>query len=240
MIKKENYSAVAKVLSVGGVSGVIICVFYLVITVIYVVTGMLEGSIEEKLGHIGYHTEAWWWILILSVITDLLLFVFVYALYRLLSANSKSLSTLGCFFIALFAILDLAITWPSFELLIRISSEYVNGTMDSNAKELVEMAKLLDMLHSSRLFAVYVILLMSLGIVILSNQFKKQLGYHFIYILGISISVVGSIAVIGAVVANVTGIAAIIVSVLSTIWIGLAGIKLFQLSGAARNIGKKE
>lgn len=227
------------ILKTGGWCGISIFLSYLAITLIYVSAGELKGGIENKLLLISTNEISWWWILILSVLTDLLLLPFVYALYKLLFPLEKDIVLFAVLTFMLFIIMDLALTWPSFELLIDIAKEYVNAPEQTTNTDLLSMAELLDKFHSSLLFSAYVILFMSIGIVIFSRAFKKHLNYSGIYITGLLIGLLGISALLSVLVIGTTGIIAILVSVLTTLWIGMVSLKLLKLSKGAKAIIKR-
>lgn len=227
------------ILKTGGWCGIIIFLAYLAITLIYVLSGTLEGSVEDKLLLIANGKMAWWWIVSLSVLTDFLLFPVTYALYKLLFPLEKDIIVFGALAFVLFAFLDLALTWPSFEMLINIATEYANMPAETSNIEILSMAGLLDKLHSSKLFSIYVILLMSIGIVIFSRAFKIHLHYNAIYFVGLAIGILGIAAVLSAMVFGSTGMIVVLVSILTILWLGMVSVKLLKLSRSAEKILKK-
>ena len=56
---------------VGGSSGVALGISHIAIIGVYVAVGVPPKGVEERLVYHAAHTVAWWWILGLSVLTDL-------------------------------------------------------------------------------------------------------------------------------------------------------------------------
>lgn len=228
-----------KILKIGSYSGMAISFGYIIITILYLLTGTLEGNVEDKLLLIAHGENAWWGIVSLSVLTDFLLFPFTYALFKLIFPLERDIIVFGTLAFVLFAFLDLALTWPTFEMFINIATEYANMPAEASNIEILSMAGLLDKLHSSKLFSIYVILLMSIGIVIFSRAFKIHLHYTAIYFVGLAIGILGIAAVLSAMVFGSTGMIAVLVSILTTLWLGMVSVKLLKLSRGAERILKK-
>lgn len=212
----------------GGISAIVLGISYILITVLYVFGGILPKGAEEELQYLSGHTTAWWGILGLSVLTDFLFLPVALALYAALKDIDRNITLAGASLVGMFAILDLAITWPNYASLITMSSHYAAAS-DIQRAALVAAATYASTVLNSSLFAVYAILVPSVGILLISivmlkGTFNKATAYA-----GITTGVLGAIAVVGPIVVSALGTASIIASVLTLIWVILAGVRLCQL-----------
>src|SRR5258708_31124819 len=80
---------------VSGMSAITLVISYIIIIVLYVVTGVPPAGGEEWLRHITGHTAEWWSILGLSVFTDLLYIPVAYSLYMMLKEVNKNAMLAG-------------------------------------------------------------------------------------------------------------------------------------------------
>lgn len=213
----------------GGVSAIVLGISYILITVVYVLGGALPKGAEESLKYLAGHTTAWWVILGLSVLTDFLFLPVALALYFALKQVNRNAMLAGAGLLGMFAILDLVVTWPNYSSLITLSSSYVAAANDVQRAVFVAAATYASAVLTSSLFAVYAILVPSLGILIigllmLRGAFNKITAYS-----GIASGILGIVAVVGPFILSVLGAAAILASVLTTVWVLLVGVRLYTL-----------
>ena len=106
---------------VGGLAALALGASYLVITVIYTVIGVVPTETGEAwLTYLQDKTAAWWAIVYLSALTDVLFFPVAAALYVALSGVNRHAMLAGAGLLVLFAVLDLAVTQISFAGLITL------------------------------------------------------------------------------------------------------------------------
>ena len=215
---------------VGGVSAIVLGMSYIIITALYALGGALPGGAEEWLKHLAGHTAEWWAILGLSVLTDFLFIPIVWSLYISLKEVNRDAILAGTGFVGLFVVLDLAVTWPNYSSLITLSGKYAAAVDDTQRMAFVAAANYAFGVLSSRLFAVYAILVPALGILIiglvmLKGTFGKATAY-----LGVVTGILGIISVVGPFFIAALGTTVIITSVLTTVWVLFVGYKLFRLS----------
>jgi len=170
--------------------------------------------------------SAWWAILAFSVLTDILFIPMCFALYAALNGIDKNYMSAGVGFIILFVILDLAVTWPNYASLISLGGDYAAA---ADQTVFLAAAAYAHSVLSSGLFAVYAVLVPSLGIlfigfVMLKGNFGKTAAY-----LGIATGILGIISVIGPFIVSALGVLVIATSVLTTVWVILSGYKLLRL-----------
>lgn len=215
---------------VGGWSAIVLGLSYIIITVLYVLGGALPGTGEESLKHLAGHRVEWWAILGLSVLTDFL-FIFVsWSLYITLKEVNINAMLAGIGFLGLFVVLDLGITWPNYSTLIALSSKYTSTINDTQRLAFIATANYAVEVVSSRLLAVYIILVPSLGILIIGLVMLKGIFSKFTGYLGVVTGILGIISVVGPFFLAALGMAAIITSVLTTVWVFLVGYKLLRLA----------
>jgi hypothetical protein len=213
----------------GGISAIVLGMSYIIITVLYALSGALPSGGEEWLNHISRHILEWRAILGLSVLTDFLFILVAWSLYIALKEVNRNAILAGTGFVGLFVVLDLAVTWPNYSSLINLSCKYAAAINDTHRVALVAAANYAVGVLSSKLFAVYAILVPALGILIIGfvmikGTFSKVTGY-----LGVVTGILGIISVVGPFFIAALGITTIITSVLTTLWVLFVGYKLLIL-----------
>ena len=215
----------------GGISGIAIGVGYVVITGLYIAGGPLpprEG--EAWLEYLDGQTAAWWAITGLSVLTDVLFLPIALALYAALSGVNRLAMLAGSGLLALFVILDLAITWPNFAVLIDLSGDWAAAGSDAERATYVAAATYAAKAVRSALFSVYAILVPSLGILLIGLVMRGGAFGNLTAWLGIATGVFGIASVIGPALWEPLTNLAILTSVLTLVWVVLAGIRLLRLA----------
>ena len=223
-------SNVKRLYLVGGVSAILLGMSYIFITVLYALSGALPSESEEWLKHISLYIMEWRTILVISVLTDFLFILVVWSLYVALKEVNRNAILAGTGFVGLFVVLDLAVTWPNYSSLINLSCKYAVATNDTQRIAFVAAANYAVGVLSSKLFAVYAILVPAIGILIIGfvmikGTFGKVTGY-----LGVVTGILGIISVVGSFLIATLGMTTIITSVLTTLWVLFVGYKLLRLS----------
>ena len=213
---------------VGGLSAIALGVSYIAIIGLYLLSGELPSGAEERLRHLADHTTVWWMILGLSVATDLLFLPLMWSLYMLLRDVNKNAMLAGTGLVGLFVLLDLTVTWPNYSALITLGDKYVAAGDDTQRAVLLGAANYANEVLSSGLFGVYAILVPAvgyfvIGLVMLKGAFGKVAAY-----LGMAAGIVGVISVVGPLVVDAVGMAVILASILTTVWVLLVGYKLLN------------
>src|SRR5262245_32273995 len=90
----------------AGICAIVLALSYVGITLLYVQTGALPSTAEERLTHLHEHTSAWWAILALSVATDLLFVPILWSLYMIFKDSDRNAMLAGCGLVGLFVVLD--------------------------------------------------------------------------------------------------------------------------------------
>ncbi len=188
----------------------------------------MPGETEEWLGHLAGHTNEWWLILGLSVFTDILFLPVSWAAYTALKDLGRNTVLAGASLLILFVVLDLAVTWPNYAVLINISGKYAAANDEVLRTALVTAATYAFEVLSSTLFGVYTILIPSLGILAFGVVMRKSIFGKSAGILGIVTGIMGIVSVAGPFFVPILGMAAVLTSVLTLIWLIMIGCKLLR------------
>lgn len=200
----------------GGASGIAIGLGYVAIIALYIPIGVRPRGAAAWLAAIGGHDAQWWAILWLSVATDLLFLLFAAALHRLIRPHRPTLATIAAGATALFAVLDLAITWPNYAALITLAGDADPVTASTAA---IYPATIADSLY------VFVANTLTLSVGMLAAGLGMR-GPHFraAYAwLGIAGGGAGILAVFGPLVLNALSPLIFLASLLTLVWAAALG-----------------
>ena len=209
---------------VGGICALILGIAYIITIPLYALGGTPPSGGEAWLKYLAGKTAVWWAILGLSVLTDLLFVPVAFSLYLALKRVNRNVMLVATAFVGLFVVLDLAVTWPNYASLITLSSHYISAANDAQRIAYVAAANYASAVLASRLEAVYSILVLSFGIlmiglVMLKGIFNKSTAY-----LGLLTGALGIVSV-----ASTLSVIIIITSVLTTVWVLFVGYRLYRL-----------
>lgn len=210
----------------GGIAALALGAGYLLIIPVFLTVTPEPGgaAAEAWLKYLGGRTTQWWIILGLSVVTDLLYIPVGLGLYAALRGVNQSAMLLAITLLALFVAADLAVTWPNYAALIRLSSDYTAASDGAQRAALVAAANYPRAVLGSQLLTVYAIVIPGVGIgiiggVMLRGVFNRATAF---VALGTALFAIASLLGFGA-----TAIAA---SVLTTAWALLVGYRLVRLA----------
>jgi hypothetical protein len=213
----------------GGLSALLIGLGYIITIPLYIYTGPPPSGGEARLHYLVGKTTVWWAILGLSVLTDLLFLPVALALYRALKGVSTNAMLLATILVGLFVVLDLALTWTNYAALITLSDHYAAATSDIQRAADIGAATYASTVLESSLEAIYSILILSVGILIIGLVMRRaRIGKGTAYV-GIATGVLGIVAAVGPSFVSALSVAIIFASVLTTLWILLVGFKLVRL-----------
>jgi hypothetical protein len=215
---------------VGGLSALVLGIAYVASVPLYASVGAPPSGGEARLHYLVGKTTVWWAILGLSVFTDVLFIPVAFALYLALKGVNRNAMLIATAFVGLFVVLDLAVTWPNYAALISLSGKYAAATTAAERAIYVAAASYASAVLTSSLEAVYSILVLSLGIlliglVMLKGPFGKTTAY-----LSVLTGILGIVAAVGPFFVSALGVTIIIASVLTTAWVFLVGFRLYRLS----------
>lgn len=222
--------SINKLFHYTGILAIMLGVSYIVIIALYMVGGAPPSVLEARLNHMAMHPIEWWWILILSVVTDLFFIPISICIYLTLKDRGRNLLLTGAVLLTLFVVLDLAITWPNYSAMITLGQKYASATDHVQKQTILTAAYYPSEILDSKLLGIYIILIPSIGIllvglVMLQGVFNKVTAYT-----ALSSGVLGIISVVGPFFYAPLGLAIILGSTLTLIWSFLVGVKLMQLS----------
>jgi hypothetical protein len=213
----------------GGLSALLLSLGYLLTIPLFIAVGPPPHGGEARLEYLVGKTTAWWAILGLSVVTDLLFLPVALALYRALRSVNKNAMVVATTLVGLFVVLDLAVTWTNYAALITLSEGYATATPLQRAADIGAATYAAAVLDSS-LEAVYSILILSIGILVTSLVMRKGVFGRGTAYVGVVTGVGGIVAVVGPYFASVLSVMLVIVAALTTLWIVLVGVRLLRLS----------
>lgn len=213
----------------GGISALALGIAYVVIIALYVPMGAPPSGSEARLTYLAGNTTAWWAILGLSVLTDFLFVPVALSLYVVLEKVNRSAMLLASSCVALFIVLDLAITWTNYAALITLSSKYTRAANEAQRVAAITAADYPSAVLESSLLFVYNTLVLAVGIlmtglVMLKGTFSKTAAY-----LGMATGIFGVVSVLGSFLTSALSVTIIITSVLTTVWVWLVGYRLFGI-----------
>ncbi len=214
---------------VGGIAALVFGIAYIVIIALYVPMGAPPSGTEARLTYVAGNTTLWWGILGLSVLTDLLLVPVALSLYLALKGINRNAMLVATAFVGLFIVLDLALTWTNYAVVITLSRNYAAATSDAQRAVIVAAATYPTAMLESSLLFVYNTLTLSVGIfmigfVMLKGIFSKRTAY-----LGLVTGVLGIVAVVGPFFLSALSLTIIVASLLTTVWVLFVGYKLYRL-----------
>src|SRR5262249_55932698 len=158
---------------VGGICALLLGAAYVTIIPLYVYAGAPPNTGEAWLTYLAGKTTGWWAILGLSVLTDFLFVPVALSLYRTLKGINRDLMLVATACVGLFIVLDLAVTWPNYASLITLSDNYAAATNDVQRAAYVAPAHHASAVLASPLEAVYSILILSIGILMIGLVMRR-------------------------------------------------------------------
>jgi hypothetical protein len=214
---------------VGGISALLLSLGYIVTVPLYIYVGAPPHEAEAWLTYLAGKTTEWWAILGLSVLTDLLFIPLAFALYLALKGVNRNVMLLATALVGLFVALDLAVTWSNYAALITLGERYAGATSDVQRAAYVAAAQYPSAVLASTLEAVYSILILSLGILLIGLVMRKGIFGNGIAYAGVVTGLLGIVSVIGPFVLPALSAAIIVASMLTTLWVVLVGFRLLRL-----------
>lgn len=218
----------------GGISALMLALAYVVITALYVPMGAPPSGCELRLAYVSANTSAWWTILALSVFTDFLFVPFALSLFVALQPGNRTAMLLATACVMLFVVLDLTITWTNYAALIVLSDGVTRAANEAQRQAAIASAQYPCALLKSTLLFVYNTLVLAVGILITGLVMLKGMFGNSTAYLGIATGVLGIISVFGPLLVPALSVTIIITSVLTMLWLGFAGWKLYALGRRQR------
>ena len=213
---------------IGSISALLLVIGYIGIIPLYVLVGAAPSGGEAKLAYFEGKTTAWWAIVALSVVTDLLWVPIALSLYVALGVVNRAATLIGVGLLLLFVVLDLAVTWPNYAALINLATA-ASGAAGAQRALYVSAATYAAVVVESGLEASYAIGVPSLGILIIGLAMLRGTFGRVAAYLGILTGIAGLIAVFGPFLTTALSPAAIVASLFTTVWFAIVGYRLFRM-----------
>lgn len=217
----------------AGYSGIIIAIVYAVISVAFAISGFpLPKEASRWITYLEGKTVIWWWIIWLSIITNILYLPFTLGLYELLKKSYKlQLIIVGLLF-SLFVFLELALTWSHYPAIIQLTQKYNLAASDTERTIILSAIESASSSFQTPITSFYTIIIPSLAIILVSYlMFKSKILGRFIPWIGLVSGVCNIISVLSGYFGVIwLGVLVIPASFLSLFWWGGIGIKFIKLS----------
>ena len=213
----------------GGISALALGIGYIIIIGLYVPMGAPPSGAEALLTYMAGHMTLWWAILGLSVLTDFLFVPVALSLYLALKGINRNAMLVATACVGLFVVLDLALTWTNYAVLIPLSGNYAAATSDAQKLVLSAAAYYPSAVLESSLLFVYNTLTLSIGILITGLVMLKGIFSRSTAYLGLATGFFGIVAVAGPFLTSTLDVTILIASVLTTVWILFVGYRLYRL-----------
>jgi len=213
----------------GGISALTLGIGYIVIVALYVPMGSPPHGAEARLAYMAGNTTAWWTILWLSVLTDLLFLPVAMSLYAVLKQFHRNAMLLAAVCMALFVVLDLAITWTNYAALITLSGRYAQAAGEAQRAAVIAAAEYPSVVVESNLLFFYNTLVLGVGILITGFVMLKGAFSKSTACLGLATGILGIISVVGPVFVSALSVTIIVTSILTTVWLLFVGYRLCKL-----------
>jgi hypothetical protein len=217
---------------VGGISAFVLGMGYFIIIALYISAGgpPLGSDIGTRLIYLAEHSTAWWGIVSLSVLTDLLYIPITFALYFALKGINRNMMLLGTACILLFVVLELGISWMNYAVLLDLGSSYVAAVNDAQREVIVMTASYpFAVLDSHHLLGVYTILLTGIGIFMIGLVMLKGVFSKITAWLALISSSLTIISIVGTPFVSGLWVTIIIGSFLIAVWVFLVAHTLYRL-----------
>ncbi len=232
-----SVSAAAWMPRIGGVASLLLAAGYVATIPIFAAVGAPPSGAEARLDYHAGTAGAWWAIVALSVLTDVLFVPVAIALYAALRRSNEPAMLLATAFTLLFVGLDLAVTWPAYASLIALGEQYAAAATADQRAIVVAAAGYPSAVLSSPLQAIASILTLSIGIivaglVILRGTFGRATGA-----VGVATGVVGIASVAQTALTGEVSPLAIAATLLTIAWLVLVGRGLLRSRSSPDDAG---
>jgi len=209
---------------VGGVAAILLAIGYVAIVPLYAQVGSPPSGGDAWFKYLNGKTSIWWWIVVLSVMTDFLFVPVAWALYVALQKAGRNAMLLATVFVGLFVILDLAVTWSHYTSMLVLYAEYTAAPDEALRMGYLAAANYGSAMLTSRLEIVYSIVTLSFGIFVTGFVMMRGIFNRITAYLGLATGILGfaaptrlSVAIIGN-------------ALCATTWLFLVGYRLCQLA----------
>jgi hypothetical protein len=210
----------------GGIAALLLAIGYVVTIPLFAWVGAPPVTGEAWFRYVPGKTTAWWVILWLMVVTDLLYLPVAWALWTALRKAGRNLMLASVACLHLFVVLDLAVTWTHHAALLALFQNYSHAVDEAHRLAYLAAAEYAASIYATPLLTFYIIAIPSLGVLLASIvMIKARFGKASAW-AGVIAGVFGLLSLTGffpLVMANALGV---------TLWFFLVGARLLGLGKA--------
>lgn len=216
-----------------GYSGLTIAIVYAIIFVAFAISGFpLPKEASQWITYLEGKTLIWWWIIWLSIVTNLLYIPVAFGLYEYFKKKYKIQFISVGLLLTLFVFLELALTWSHYPTIIELTQQYKIATSETQKTIILSAIEYASTSFQTPITSFYTIILPSIGI-LLANVFIlkcKSFGKVLPWI-GLLTALCNIVSVMGGYM-GIEALKSLVIpgSFLSLFWWGGIGIKFIKLS----------
>ncbi|MBI5156616.1 MAG: hypothetical protein HZA58_01235 [Acidimicrobiia bacterium] len=220
-----------RVFRYGGVAAIAVVTGYVVAAGLYVAVYPFPEGGQEMLEYLSGKETVWWTIVTVSALTDVLYPYVAFSLYHALKGLNRDVMLMAAACMGLFAILELAISWPAYASLISLSSDYAAASMELQRMTYAAAADSTMAVINSTLLASYAIALPGIGSILVGLVMRRGIFGRTTAYLAVAAGTLAIVSVVVSPFAPGLERTVIAASLLTTLWLLLAGIRLWHLGG---------
>jgi len=210
----------------GGIAALLLAIGYVATIPLFAWVGAPPVTGEAWFRYVPGKATAWWVILWLMVVTDLLYLPVAWALWTALRKAGRNLMLASVACLHLFVVLDLAVTWTHHAALLALFQNYSHAVDEAHRLAYLAAAEYAASIYATPLLTFYIIAIPSLGVLLASIvMIKARFGKASAW-TGVIAGVFGLLSLTGffpLVMANALGV---------TLWFFLVGARLLGLGKA--------
>jgi hypothetical protein len=215
----------------GGVAALLIAAGYVAIMPLFALVGAPPEGASARLEYHATGTTAWWGIVSLSVLTDLLFVPLTAALYRALRRLGQPAMLVATLFILTFVVLDLAVLWPAKVALVQLGEQAAIAT-DAQRSLLAAAASYPAAVLDSVLVPVYSVLTLGIGILVTSVVMRRAGRWAGVgrpaALVGVATGLLSVGSVVETAISGTFPVLVVVTSLLTIVWLVLVGLGLLR------------
>jgi hypothetical protein len=217
----------------GGIASLLLAAGYIIIMPLFATVGAPPVGAQARLEYHSTGTTAWWGIVALSVLTDLLFVPIAVSLYAAFRRFGQPAMLVATTFTLLFVALDLAVLWPAKVSLIGLGQQYATAS-PTQRDLLIAAAAYPSAVVDSILTSIYSVLTLGIGLLSTGVVMLRSGTARATAIIGALTGALGIASVIQTAVTGSFAILVVIASLLTIVWLIMIGWGLLR-SGWAGN-----
>jgi uncharacterized membrane protein (Fun14 family) len=212
----------------GGWSGILLAVATVIATFFFLMVGSPPSGTEELLRYLSDLIAPWSILVGVSVVADLLVLPFAYALYWALRDQAQIAAFAGCVMLVLFAVLDLTVRWTNTAALITLAQPWSDATT-TEIEYLIAAAGHATAVLESFLLPIYVAVIPAVGVLLVSYAWLLAEHRPVVAYIGMAVGAAGILAVVAGGYLPMTPVI-VAASLAAALWAGVTGYALTRLA----------